>query len=43
MLKGMFRDVDRVWRDGSAVKALAALPENWGSIPSTHIAAHNCL
>jgi hypothetical protein len=29
------------WRDGSAV--LTALPEDPGSIPGTHMAAHNCL
>ena len=29
------------WRDGSAVKALAALSEDEGSIPSNHIAARN--
>jgi hypothetical protein len=33
----------RGWRDGLAVKSLAALPENLGSVPSTHMAAHNCL
>lgn len=25
------------------LKALAALQENLGSIPSTHVAVHNCL
>jgi hypothetical protein len=25
------------------LRALAALPEDLGSIPSTHMAAHNCL
>ena len=25
------------------LRALAALTEDWGSIPSTHMAAHNCL
>ena len=25
------------------IRALAALPEDPGSIPSTHMAAHNCL
>ena len=30
------------WRDGSVVKKLATLPENPGSIPSIHMAAHNC-
>jgi hypothetical protein len=25
------------------LKALAAFPEALGSIPSTHVAAHNCL
>jgi hypothetical protein len=28
------------WRDGSVVK-MAALPKDLGSIPSTHMAAHN--
>jgi hypothetical protein len=33
------------WRDGLVVKstALAAFPEDPGSIPSTYLAAHNCL
>ena len=31
------------WRDGSVVRALAALPKDLGLIPSTHRAAHNCL
>lgn len=30
------------WRDGSGLKALAVLPKNPGSIPSTLIVAHNC-
>lgn len=35
-------------RDGAGemtqrLRALTALPENWGSIPRTHLAAHNCL
>ena len=25
------------------LRALTAVPEDWGSIPSTHMAAHNCL
>jgi hypothetical protein len=30
------------WRDGSVVNStLAAFPENWSPIPSTHMAAHN--
>jgi hypothetical protein len=28
------------WKEGSAVRALAALPEDPGSIPSTYMAAH---
>lgn len=28
---------------GSGVKSIAAFPEDWGRIPSTAKAAHNCL
>lgn len=31
------------WRDGSVVKTTTALPEDPGSFPSTHMAAHTCL
>jgi hypothetical protein len=31
------------WRDGSAVRALTALPEVLSSIPSNHMVAHNHL
>ena len=35
------------WRGAGEVaqraRALAALPEDQGSIPSTHMAVHNCL
>lgn len=31
----------RGWRDGSAVRALATLPEDPGSVPSTHTVTHN--
>lgn len=33
----------RGWRDGSAVKPLAAPLEDLDSAPSTHIVAHKCL
>ena len=33
----------RGWRDGSAVRTLAALPEVLSSIPSNHMVAHNHL
>ena len=31
------------WGDCSVVRALAVLPKDQGSIPSTRMAAHNCL
>jgi hypothetical protein len=31
------------WRDGLAGRTLAAIPEDTGSIPSTHMAARSCL
>lgn len=34
---------NRVWRDGSEVRALAAFAEDGGSLPSTHIEVHNHL
>jgi hypothetical protein len=30
-------------REGSVLKGTAALPEDPGSIPSTHMTAYNCL
>jgi len=37
------RKSTRVWRDGSRVRALAALPEVLSSIPSNHMVAYNHL
>ena len=34
---------DSLWRLAQCLRALAALPEDPGSIPSTHMAAYNCL
>jgi hypothetical protein len=31
------------WLSPLQLIALAALPENQGSLPSTHVVAHNCL
>lgn len=33
---------DRIWRDGSALKALAALLEELSVAPSTHMVVYNC-
>jgi hypothetical protein len=37
------KQTKRVWRDAQWLGALTALPENLGSIPSTHKAADNYL
>lgn len=31
------------WRDGSVIKSMAALAEDLGSVPSTHMGAHKPL
>jgi len=40
---GMQKCYSRGWRDGSAVRALTALPEFLSSIPSNHMVTHNHL
>ena len=37
------KKVLRGWRDGSKLKSTAALPDDPGSIPSTHVVDHNHL
>jgi len=41
--RGCLKFIFMGWKDASAVRALAALPEDPGSIPRTYMAAHNCL
>lgn len=38
-----FKNSFRGWRDDSALRTLAALPQNPNSMPSIHEAVHNCL
>lgn len=42
-VKTSIRNKDGTWRDSSVLRALDALAENLGSVPSTHILAHNHL